>query len=370
MINGKTMSPRKVVVDARFLTQPLTGVQRYAIELSLRLKQMDPSIRFVCPKDVIQRDIFERLEAKIIGSHTRFLWSQIDLPMYLKKHNNPLLVNFDSVSASAYYRNKIVTLHDITWARYPQSFSRRVRMLHHVIDPIVLKNSLEIITVSNFSKKEIVNYFKNLHKAPHVIYNAVDDKFHINDKERSNILAPYILAVASQVYHKNITKLIEAFDKICKHKKSDFSLIIAGGSDDCFQKQSYKIRSDASIRFTGRVTDEELVKLYQEAAVLVFPSLYEGFGIPPLEAQACGCPVVASNVASMPEILGDSVLYFDPNNIAEIQDVIYQVIGYPSLRESLIEKGYANVSRFSWDTSVRQLYDILVNISNTPSSHY
>jgi glycosyltransferase involved in cell wall biosynthesis len=348
----------KVVIDARFLTQPLTGAQRYAIELSLRLKKMDPSIRFICPKDVVQHDIFERLEAKIIGSHTRFLWSQIDLPIYLKKHNNPLLVNFDSVSAPVCYRNKIVTLHDITWVRYLQSFSRRLRILHHVIDPIVLRNSLEIITVSNFSKKEIVSYFKNLRKEPHVIYNAVGEKFQTGN-ERSNISQPYILAVSSQAYHKNITGMITAFDNLCKSKKTDLSLTIVGGYHNSLRKQSYNTFSNTSIHFTGKITDEELIKLYQGATLFVFPSLYEGFGIPPLEAQACGCPVVASNAASIPEVLGESAVFFDPANTSQMQDTISRVTEDMSLRNALVERGLSNVNRFSWEDSAQTLYEII-----------
>jgi glycosyltransferase involved in cell wall biosynthesis len=351
-------SGEKIVVDARFLNQPLTGVQRYAIELSLRLKQINPSICFVCSKDVVQREVFESLDAKVIGRYTRFLWSQIDLPIYLKKHNNPLLVNFDSVCAPVCYRNKIVTLHDITWVRYSQSFSRRLRILHHLLDFIVLKNSLEIITVSSFSKKEIVSYFKNLRKVPHVVYNAVDEKFQTGN-ERGNISKPYILAVSSQAYHKNIIGLITAFDNLCKSKKTDLSLIIVGGSYNSLQKQSYNTFSNTSIHFTGKVTDEELIKLYQGAMLFIFPSLYEGFGIPPLEAQACGCPVVASNAASMPEVLGDSAVFFDPANTSQMQDTIYGVIEDMSLRNALVERGLSNVNRFSWEDSAQKLYEII-----------
>jgi glycosyltransferase involved in cell wall biosynthesis len=357
-LNWNKDDKRMIVIDARFLTQSLTGVQRYAIELSLRLKQIDPSICFVCPKDVMQRDVFERLAAEVIGSHTRSLWSQIDLPRYLSKRNNPLLVNFDSITAPIYYKNKIVTLHDITWVRYPQSFSRKLHILHHVIDPIVLRNSLDIIAVSNFSKKEIINYFKNLRKDTYVVYNAVDDKFQINNK-RDNIPRPYILAVSSQAYHKNITEMITAFDNLYKSKKIDLSLIIVGGSYNSLRKQSYNTFSNTSIHFAGRVTDAELVKLYQGATLFVFPSLYEGFGIPPLEAQACGCPVVASNAASMPEVLGDSAVFFDPVNNSQMQDTICRVIEDISLRRALVKRGLTNVSRFSWDDSAQKLYKII-----------
>jgi glycosyltransferase involved in cell wall biosynthesis len=167
------------------------------------------------------------------------------------------------------------------------------------------------------------------------------------------------MAVSSQAYHKNFTGLINAFNNLCKSKKTDLSLIIVGGSCHNLRKQSYNTFSNASIHFVGKVTDEKLIKLYQEATAFIFPSLYEGFGIPPLEAQACGCPVVVSNAASMPEVLGDSVVFFDPANTSQMQDTICRVTEDISLRKSLMERGLSNVNRFSWEDSAQKLYEII-----------
>jgi hypothetical protein len=150
-----------IVINARFLTQPITGVQRYAVELSLRLKQIDPLIHFVCPKDVIQHELFRQLDAEIVGCKTRQWWEQIELPRYLKAHNNPLLVELGGLAA-AYYGNKITAIHDITSRRYPQSFSLRHHILSQLLTSPALRNSLSVITVSEFSKKEISGYFRKL----------------------------------------------------------------------------------------------------------------------------------------------------------------------------------------------------------------
>jgi glycosyltransferase involved in cell wall biosynthesis len=348
------------VVNAYFLTRPTTGIQRYAIELSLRLKQMDSSVRFVCSKDVYCHDIFERLEAEVIGNHTGHLWCQVDLPWYLKKQKNPLLINFDTVNVPIFYRNKVVVLHDILPIRYSQ-YSWKFSFLWRLTHPFILNNALSLVTVSNFSKEEIRMQFKSLHKDIHVIYNAVGDVF-IPNKDKDKVSHPYLLAVSSQKYHKNIGRLIEAFDDLYKSGKLKISLVLIGGSYLCRKKYIYTSSANAAIRFMGRVTDKELVGLYQGATAFVFPSLYEGFGLPPLEAQACGCPVIASKVASIPEVLGDSVLYFDPNDVSDMQKALCRVSQDSFLREQLIEKGRANVYRFSWNTSARQLYELIVSL--------
>ncbi|MDR3128921.1 MAG: glycosyltransferase family 4 protein [Tannerellaceae bacterium] len=350
-----------IVVKARFLSQPMTGTQRYGAELSLRLKQIDPSIHFVCPKNVIQHELFEKLQAEVVGHKTGLLWEQIDLPKYLKAHNNPLLVNYVA-SAPFGYGNRIVTLHDITYLRYPKSYSLKFRLQCRLLTPLILKNSLALITVSEFSKKEISGHFRNYPPPSiHVIYNATGSQFTVKSPNKPSI--PYLLAVSSHFYHKNIARLIEAFVDLHKSGKIDIPLVIAGGSSPYSGNQNFNTVSDSSIRFMGRVSDEELISLYQSATAFIFPSLYEGFGIPPLEAQACGCPVIASNAAAIPEVLGDSVLYFNPDSVSEMQDAIYSIVTDASLRQSLREKGLENVKRFSWDDSASRLYDLILKYS-------
>jgi glycosyltransferase involved in cell wall biosynthesis len=194
----------------------------------------------------------------------------------------------------------------------------------------------------------------------HVIYNAAGQQFKIKQDENKKS-SPYLLAVSSYTYHKNIARLIDAFSGLYKSGTINIPLIVVGDSYRGSGKRNFRIISDDSIRFIGRVSDEKLVSLYQAATAFIFPSLYEGFGIPPLEAQACGCPVIASNAAAMPEVLGESALYFDPHNVSEMQDVICQIVTDSSLRQTLVKKGLSNVKRFSWDDSAHHLYDIILS---------
>jgi glycosyltransferase involved in cell wall biosynthesis len=351
-----------IVVNARFLTQSITGVQRYAIELSLRLKQLDSSIEFVCPENVVHHSIFEQLNAKIVGKRTGHLWEQTDLPRYLRIQGNPLLVNLES-TAPVRYKNKIVTLHDITYIRYPQSFSLKFRVWYRLLIPRMLRKSLALVTVSDFSKKEILSYFKHLPKDIYVIYNAINEQF-TTGQTISKDTSPYLLAVSSPNYHKNFARLINAFLNLHKSKKIKERLLIVGESNHSFTKQFYdEANNSTSIHFMGRIKDEKLIELYQNAEVFIFPSLYEGFGIPALEAQACGCPVIASNAASMPEVLEGSVIYFEPTNILEMQNTIEMVINKQYIRKSLMNKGFSNVCRFSWNESARKLYTIILKYS-------
>ena len=144
-----------LTVNSRFLTQNITGVQRFAIEISKQLKKLlNSKIQFVAPKNIIHKDLAEELDVKVIGYNTGHLWEQIDLPLYLSSIGKPLLLNLSN-TAPLFYKNKIVTIHDVAFKRFPQTYSFKFRMFYNLLIPIILKNSKHILTVSEFSKNEI-----------------------------------------------------------------------------------------------------------------------------------------------------------------------------------------------------------------------
>lgn len=166
-----------LIVNSRFLTQQITGVQRFAIEISLRLKVMlKDNVIFVSPHDVIQNEIARQLGVKIIGKHTGHLWEQLELPNWLKKNGSPLLLNLCNM-APLMYKNKISTVHDVAFVRYPQSFSKRFLMVYRFMIPRIITSSKYIITVSEFSKKEIVDTYCIDNCMVKVVYNAVNEEF-------------------------------------------------------------------------------------------------------------------------------------------------------------------------------------------------
>lgn len=354
-----------MIVNARFLTQELTGVQRFAIELCKRLKKdSNYDVEFVTPKNIVQKSLAKEIDSKTVGFLTGHLWEQIELPFYLKTKKNPLLINLGS-TAPMFYKNQIVTHHDITYIRFPESFSKKFRTLYRIIVPNILKNSKKIITVSEFSKNEIAEYYNIPKNKFQIIYNGVEKNHFVPEFSKKNN-PKYILAVSSRNYHKNFQGLVKSFKSI-KDKLKDVDLYIVGSSDiksfNTIELDIEDLKKEERIHFLGRLSDEELIKTYQNAYVFVFPSFYEGFGIPPIEAQACGCPVIASNTASMPEVLQDSVVYFDPNNISDMTEkLIYFCRQDSSFRDSFIKKGIKNSERFDWDLSVEVLKITINNL--------
>lgn len=343
-------------VNARFLTQEMTGVQRFAEEISLALKELRNDVVFVSPPGVLREDVAEKLNVRIIGERGGHLWEQIDLPRYLKSQGGPLLLNLCS-TAPILYKNKIVTHHDITYKRYPQSFSKKFRLFYNLFTPLMLKGSRHLITVSNFSKKEICQVYKYPRDKISIVYNAVSDLFNEgNYPDEKN--ERYLLAVSSPNYHKNFHGMIKAYSKL---NPPNVTLKIIGKASGVFLPQILEGQTSENekIQFLGRVNDRELVELYSNALAFVFPSYYEGFGIPPLEAQACGCPVISSNTASMPEVLADSVLYFNPNSEDEIAEAMKKVINDEALRTELISKGLVNIKRFSWHRSASVISELV-----------
>lgn len=345
-----------IIVNARFLTQNITGVQRFAIEISKQLAKLyGDHIKFVSPKNIIQENLAKELDVKIIGNKTGHLWEQIDLPNYLKTIDSPLLLNLAN-TAPLFYKNKISTIHDIAYERFPQNFDWKFRFFYKLLIPRLTNSSKHIFTVSEFSKKEIIEFYKAKENNISVIYNAVNKIFRphkIDSKEK------YILAVSSLNYQKNFHSLVKAFNAL---RDKDIKLFLVGGINKAFASTELlaEIEKNKNIVFKGRVEDDKLISLYSNAICFVYPSFYEGFGIPPLEAQACGCPVVCSNAASLPEVGGeDSVMYCDPYDVNDIKDKIELVLADENLQEALVKKGFENIKRFSWEVSAQKIIKVI-----------
>ena len=334
----------RIIVNARFLTQPITGVQRFAIEISLRLKkELGEKIMFVSPKEIIQNELAKELQVNTIGYTTSHLWEQIELPLYLKKKGSPLLLNFCN-TAPLLYKNKISTIHDIAFEVYVYRF----------LIPKICKNSKKIITVSDFSKQEIIKYYKTKTDKIQVIYNAVNDGFIYNENiELKN--QKYFLAVSSLNYRKNIPFVLDSFIEFIKDCP-DYKLYLIGGMDTkSFSKLNLsKYTNHPNIIFLGRVSDEDLILYYSNAVAFIYPSLYEGFGIPPLEAQKCGTPVILSNLSCFPEIFGQSVLYCDVDNINSLVKQMNLILE-KELRDNIKKLGEENEKKYNWDLSANCL---------------
>lgn len=346
-----------IVINARFLTQRMTGVQRFSIELSLQIKQkLGNEVLFVAPSNILYEDLAKTLDVQVIGTRRGHVWEQWDLPCFLNRMKKPLLLCMGN-TAPVMYRNKVLVLHDVTFLRYPQTFSKKFLIYYRLVIPWALLTSKHVFTVSNFSLEEIVSSYRINRSKISVVYNAVNSTFGYMEDKVLNA-DKYLFAVSSIKENKNFGIALNAF-KIVQKQIPDLKLYIMGDMNaDSFRNMGSLIdecNKNSNIKLLGRVLDNDLIRYYSNAIAFIFPSLYEGFGIPVLEAQACGCPVISSNSSSLPEILGDSALMCNPTRAEEFANAIIKLVNYQPLKEELVSKGYENVKRFSWEKNAEEL---------------
>ena len=224
--------------------------------------------------------------------------------------------------------------------------------------PLAVKTSQHILTVSEFSKSEILRFYPFLNgEKISVVYNAIDSRLfkHQTSDIRHQTSEPFVLCVSSIDPRKNFARLVEACQSLTGAK-----LYIVGNYNRVFSNQKELATDSDHIHFLGRVSDEELVRLYNQAECFVFPSLYEGFGLPPLEAMACGCPVLVSDIPVEREVCGDAALYFNPLEPSEILRIITQYLSNTDvIKKTMRQKGYDNIKRFSWENSANVLMEII-----------
>lgn len=354
----------KVVVNARFLTQPITGVQRFAIEISKILKKhLQNDIIFVAPKDIINWEIASELDVKIIGTHKSHIWEQIDLRRFLIKNNSPLLLNLCN-TAPLFYRNNVITIHDIAFEVYPQTYSKKFLLVYKFLIPKLAHSAKKIITVSEFSKSEIMKYYNIPNDKIEVIYNAVSTEF--QEIGNGNLRKErYFLTVSSLNYRKNLKLVLKAFT-ILNNTEKNVRLYVVGDLDNkSFSKYNlHEFETNNKIIFLGRLSDEKLMEYYSNSLAFIYPSLYEGFGIPPLEAQRCKAPVIVSDIPCFHEIFGESVIYTHSEDSNQLIDKM-QFVLKNNIRLEQISKGIENENNYNWQKSGKKLLKLLENVDSS-----
>jgi len=292
------------------------------------------------------------------------IWSQFFLPvkLYQKKE-------IDVFFSPAHYAPflcpvpSVVTIHDLAYLSYKKDFLLKDLIRLIIWTKYSVKKATKVIAVSNSTKKDIVKLYKKSQNEISVVYNGYEktspkllDKFKIN-----HISNPYILYVGTLQPRKNIPILIEAFNKF-KQFYPEFKLLIAGKKGWLYDKIFRKITElglENEVHFTDFITNNQLIFLYENAFCLVMPSLYEGFGLPIIEAMSFDCPVIASLTSSLPEVGGDSALYFDPNNYFDLVEKLTLLKEHPKLRLELIEKGKHQINKFSWEKCGEETLSII-----------
>lgn len=342
-----------IAINCRFLTQETTGVQRFAEEIATRLATQRDDLMLLAPTGPIRHQQLGGVPVTQIGTRHGHAWEQLDLPRYLRKSvEPPLLIGLTNTGPMSYSR-QLVTHHDVTYLRHPYTYTHRFRIAYAILSAVTLHRARAVITVSNFSRKEISALYRLSESKVYVVPNAVSAAL-VGKADRNARRPPYFLAVGSPLPHKNIELLVEAFRDFRRRTQSEARLRIVGSAPPRVGKAADPLKSvESGVDYVGRIDDEALAEAYANALAFVFPSRYEGFGIPPIEAQAADVPVLASNAAALQETLRDSALYFDPDSVKELSQALEEVESNDALRTLLIERGRQNTQRFRWESSAK-----------------
>lgn len=358
----------RIGIDARFFGTRSKGLGRYTQKLIENLEKVSTKgdVFFVYLRKENWDDYIPKNSnfKKVLADYPWYSFSeQWKMPKLLNSYNLDL-VHFPHFNVPLFYRKKfIVTIHDLILLHYPTVKNTTLNpffywfkfLAYRVVINFAIKKSSHIIAVSNFTKKDILHNYSVPKEKISVTYEASDDFCQSDQKNETSILKkyaiikPYILYVGNAYPHKNLEKLAESFRDVLK-KIPNLSLVLVGKKDYFYQQLSENIKKKKinNIIFAGFVPDEDLELIYKNAELYIFPSLYEGFGVPPLEAMTKEVPVLSSNHECMREILEDGALYFDANSKEEITKSIVDLLDDNDKKSELVKKGLEIIKKFSW----------------------
>ena len=344
-----------IYINGRFLTQPMTGVDRYAYSMCKAMARLQQPFTIVCPQAPIHKDYdVSGLTIVHYGIGNSHFWEQCVLPLFFLGKKDYLVLSFTGLG-SVLIRHKVMTVHDLSFLYNRSWFSKAYYWWYRIMTPLAIKTSRHLITVSQFSKQEIMRFYPFIQEEQiSVAYGAVDStRFH----RLSSVPAtehPFALAVSSIDPRKKFPMLVKAFKGI-----DGCLLYIVGKQNHVFSQQNGLDEELPNVRFLGRVSDEELTRLYNQAVCFIFPSIYEGFGLPLLEAMTCGCPVLASDIPVFREVCGDAAIYFNPYDETSIRNAIAHFLSLnKEEQEKLQTAGYEHAQRYSWEQSARSIIDL------------
>ncbi len=367
----------KIIVDAVTLLSPLTGIGRYTYEISKNLqenqlfectffygyysKKLIKKNEKVSTKNIIsifaKRTFFKKLLRDLAYIWAKFFSSSYDL------YWQPNLIPLEAIKA----KKTITTVHDFSFMLYPD-FHPKERIQY--IQKNFIKNiytSDMIITGSNYTKEEIIQRLDFPKEKIKVIYHGVDHnvfKVYKDVQLSFEIPQKFILSVGSVEPRKNLLNAFKAYNALDEKIKKEYKLVFVGFKGWNNQEIMKLIDEEKqNIHYLGYISDIELAKVYNRASLFLFPSLYEGFGLPVLEAMACATPVVCSDSSSLPEVGGDAVVYCDADNYTDMSKQIQKVLEDENLQKTMIQKGLKRAKLFSWKKSAdahRKLFTLLL----------
>ncbi len=370
-----------IYINGRFLTQSITGVQRYAHELLKALdvlyKQGDidnSKLRFkiLAPaKGILHNMELNNIPLHKVGYLSGQAWEQLELPYYSRDGILFCPGNTAPLFSLISKQRTVVTIHSLSYLYCPETYSITFRSLYKTIIPLVLRFSNAVITVSQSERNTILGRYNHSEKRLYAIQNGglPNDLSHSQKGSIANAVSanlPFILYVGSLSKSKNIQGVLKALAIL--NNKFDLHIVIAGGKDNIFSNQllNSSDKLESKIHFIGQIINTaDLVHLYKTASCLVFPSFYEASPLPPIEAMALGCPVIASSIPSLKERCADAAYYVDPANVEDIATGIHKVLTDKPLRQRMIQNGFSRAKIFTWEKTARDHLNVFEKVINS-----
>jgi len=367
-----------IAVNTRLLLNELEGYGYFIREVFQILARTHPEHRFyfLFDRPYSHQYLFsDNVQAIVVGPQARlpFLWRywfNIKVPLALRKIGADVFVSPDGYCSLTTRVPQCMVLHDLGFLHYPEAYQKpHVRYLKKYT-PKFLKKARAVATVSQFSKDDILKHYHMDPEKISVVYNGVKSVFRpVSLPERTTIKEKYTDGNEYFIYtgaiqpRKNLINLLKAFSLFKKRMQSNMKLVIAGrlawkNEEFMHLINTYKYRKEVVL--TGYLPEEELALLMGSSYAMVYPSLFEGFGVPVVEAMKSEVPVLTSEKSSMQEVAGDAALYFDPNNHADIADKMMLIYKDEKLRRQLVEKGLLQVRQYSWERSAELLWESIM----------
>ena len=362
----------RIGIDARKLHD--FGIGTYIRNLLRQLARLDRDTEFVVlcrPEDregLVSLGENFRPVGETAGNYS--VAEQIAIPLALRRERVTLFHAPHYVLPPLVRCRSVVTIHDCIHLMFPQYLPNKLALGYaRASIGVAARRATRVMTVSESSKRDILRFVDTEPEKIDVIYNAYDERFTVEPREedvvrvreRFQLHDEFILYAGNVKPHKNVERLIQAFDLVRKRGLDHLKLVIIGDEVSRYaalRRAVHKHQLHKHVRILGYLPEETLAVMYRLAGVFVFPSLYEGFGLPPLEAMASGTPVVTSNVSSLPEVAGDAAILVNPYEPAAIAEGIATVLTDETVRRSLRAKGLARAREFSWEASVRRVREI------------
>jgi glycosyltransferase involved in cell wall biosynthesis len=365
----------RIAVNTRFLLSDyLEGYGNYLYETFSRITQQHPEHEFIFIFDrpFDNRFVFgDNVKPVVTGPPARHpllwkLWYDVKVPAVLKKYEADLFVSTDGCCSLTTRVPQCLVIHDLAFIHYPSGIKKSHLLFYKKYTPRFLDKAAQIVTVSSFSKKDIVNHYNIPASKIDVVYNGVKNSFHrLKDDEKRAVKKKYTDGREYFLYtgaihpRKNLVNLLKAFSVFKKRQQTGMKLVLAGRLAWKYESfidnlKTYKYRDDVVV--AGYLQEEELVNVTGAAYGMVYPSLFEGFGLPVLEAMRCDVPVITSANSAMQEIAKDAALYADPGNHQDIAAKMMLLYKDENLGKQLVEKGKERVKEYNWDKTADLLW--------------